>query len=186
MTEILTYTNADLPETLKWQIVSFMRVVWTDGFNGANRPRDWITRDERHPVHVVLVENDMLISYTGVVWQMLEHEGETYKVYGLSGVFTYPDYQGEGYGRQTVEAATALIRESDADVALLWCEPENRGFYQKCGWAYVEGGQTVLTNEDGKMMLFGERMMMLFLSDKGQQGRQAFETKPVYFGAESW
>src|SRR5919199_832044 len=97
------YVDEELPPELKCQVLSFMRVEWTDGFAGANRLRDWITSPERHPLHFVLVENELLISYAGVVWQMLEHAGENFKTYGLSGVFTYPAFRGEGHGSCIVE-----------------------------------------------------------------------------------
>jgi hypothetical protein len=31
-----------------------------------------------------------------------------------------------------------------------------------------------------------ELMMMLFLSEKGRQGRSVFEHEPVYFGDSTW
>ena len=67
MAELLTFTSAEFHESLKWQAVSFLRVQWPDGFTGENRLRDWVTREEAHPIHIVLVEGNILISHTIVI-----------------------------------------------------------------------------------------------------------------------
>jgi hypothetical protein len=41
--DILTYPTASLPPIWKWQVLSFLRVMWPDGFAGENQWRDWIT-----------------------------------------------------------------------------------------------------------------------------------------------
>ena len=81
MPELLTFTSADFPENLKWQAVSFLRVQWLGGFTGENRLRDWVTREDDHPIHIVLAEKDILISHANVVWRYLEHDREKSKAY---------------------------------------------------------------------------------------------------------
>src|SRR5215467_14120273 len=122
MIELLTYTSAEFPESLKWQAVSFLRVQWPLGFTGENRLRDWVTQEEEHPIHIVLVERGILISHTSVVWKYLDHAGKTYKAYGLTAVFTYPSCRGQGYGSQVTAAGKEYIRQSDADIAMLYCD----------------------------------------------------------------
>src|SRR5579863_4936239 len=142
MPELLTYSSADLPADLKCQILSFLRVQWPEGFAGENRLRDWITKEEDHPIHLILVERGIVISHTNVVWKHLEHAGESYLTYGLTGVFTYPAFRGQGYGAQIVAAGTTYIDTTEADIAMFHCAPELRGFYERSGWTAMETATT--------------------------------------------
>ena len=184
MAELLTFTSAEFPENLKWQAVSFLRVQWPDGFTGENRLRDWVTREDEHPLHIVLVEQGILISHTNVVWKYLGHDGETYKAYGLTGVFTFPSFRGQGYGSQVIAAGTAYIQKRDADIAMLYCDESLRNLYAKQGWNPMEFSTTYIGTKDQPELVDDEILMMLFLSVKGQHGRPTFETKPIHFGGD--
>jgi hypothetical protein len=72
------FTANELPPAIKWQILSFLRTVWWEGFAGPNRLRDCISRPERHSLHFVLTEAGLLMSHAEVVWDELEYLGETY------------------------------------------------------------------------------------------------------------
>jgi GNAT superfamily N-acetyltransferase len=187
MVQQLFYSSAELPADLKCQILSFMRVEWWEGFAGQNRLRDWISPAEHHPVHFVLVESGILISHTEVKWRMLDHAGETYKTYGLSGVFTYPAFRRQGYGAQIVRAGTEYIHQSDADVAVLWCDPKLEGFYAKNGWAPMHKAISMVLHDDGNLSpAIGELLMMRFVSEKGQRNRPVFEREPIHWMGETW
>ena len=138
-----------------------------------------------HSQHLVLVEHGILISHTEVVWKHLEHAGETYKAYGLTSVFTYPGLRHRGYGTQIVEAGTNHIRESDADIGLFCCNPQLEGFYSRCGWAPVKEA-TIMIHPEDRWVIVDELTMMLFLSEKGERGKTAFESEAVYFGDRDW
>lgn len=137
MVELRTYADEELPPELKCQVVSFQRIQWPKGFVGVNRLRVWIHHPEQHPTHFVLVEDGVLISYAGVLWKELEHAGEVYKTYGLSGVLTYPAFGRQGYGSRVVAAATNHIRGTDADVGL--STPHGLLFGQ---WVGSHGGRS--------------------------------------------
>jgi GNAT superfamily N-acetyltransferase len=183
--ELMTHTEPELPPDLKCQILAFQRIKWPGGFSGENRLRDWIHNPRQHPTHFTLVDEGVVISYAGVLWTNLEHEGETYRTYGLSGVLTYPAFGRQGYGSRVVTAATDYIRRSDADVGLFTCSPHLKGFYSANGWIPMEGA-----------VLFGgprsdpypndELVMMGFFSEKGELGRPAFESRPIYFDGDLW
>jgi GNAT superfamily N-acetyltransferase len=185
--EILTISADELPPEFKWQVLSFLRVQWPDGFRGRIPLRDRISRNDVYPLHFILVNQSFVISHAAVVWKYLDHAGETYKVYGLSNVFTFPDHERQGCGKRIVDAATEYIRRSgDADLAMLWCLPHNRTFYEKCGWQFVESARTLITREDGSVVQDNALLMMLFLSERGQQAQPAFWTEPIYFGNALW
>ena len=184
MAELLTFTSADFPENLKWQAVSFLRVQWPGGFVGENRLRDWVTREDDHPIHIVLVEQGILISHTNVVWKYLDHDGKTYKAYGLTGVFTFPSFRGQGCASQLIAAGTAYIQKSDADIAMLYCDESLRNLYEHQGWLPMDRSMTYIGTREQPELVEDEILMMLFLSSKGQQGRAAFETGSIHFGGD--
>jgi len=182
MVELLTYTSAEFPESLRWQTVSFLRVQWPGGFTGENRLRDWVTTEADHPIHIALVEKGILISHTNVVWKFLEHEGVIYKAYGLTGVFTYPSFRGQGYGRQVIAAGTKYIQKSDTDIAMLYCDESLHNLYTNQGWTQMDSSTTYIGTKEQPELVDDEILMMLFISPKGKLGKETFNTKPIYFG----
>lgn len=185
MAEQQTYTSTAFPADLKCQTLSFLRTHWPDGFKGENRLRDWVTKESDHPMHIVLVEAGILISHTNVVWKYLNHEGISYKAYGLTGVFTYPAFRGEGYGSRIIAAGTNYIQQSDADIAMLYCDDSLRSFYAQHGWIPMDHAISYIDSEDGPVLVEDEILMMQFISPKGQQRRKSFEGRPIYFGSDS-
>lgn len=185
MEELLTCAGEALPPDLKCQVLSFQRIQWPGGFAGVNRLRDWIHHAEQHPTHFVLVENGVLISYAGVLWKYLEHAGEVHKTYGLSGVLTYPAFGRQGYGSRVVTAATAHIRESDADVGLFTCDAHLKDFYSAIGW--IPMARAVLLGGPRSAPHLNEELVMMgFFSKKGKRGRSAFASMPIYFDDDLW
>lgn len=185
MVEEYSYPQDELPPHLKCQILAFLRITYPEGFVGANRLRDWISTPDNHPVSILLVEAGILISHTEVVWKELRHADTSYKVYGLTGVFTYPAFQGQGYGRRIVELGSAYIDASDGDIGLFHCAPHLEPFYRQCGWTPMHHAITLVGNP-ATPVASAELLMMRFLSDKGQRGRATFEQQPIYFGANTW
>lgn len=185
MVEQQTYTSIDFPADLKCQTISFLRMHWPGGFTDENRLRDWVTKESDHPIHIVLVEAGILISHTNVVWKYLEHEGISYKVYGLTGVFTYPAFRGEGYGSRIIAAGTSYIGQSDADIGMLYCDNRLRSFYAQHDWIPMEHSVSYTDSGNGPVRVDDEILMMQFISLKGQQNRISFERQPIYFGSDS-
>jgi len=183
MPEQFFFRDSDLPSHIKWQILSFLRVEWPDGFVGKNELRDWIHHPYQHAVHFTLIENDLLVSYVGIVWKELEHVGETFKTYGLSGVFTYPSFRNRGYGLQLVKVGKEYIQNQDGDIALF--TSTQKDFYEKAGFIKLEGVK-LLEGARNNPVEHDEPVFMLFLSEKGKAYRKDFETKPIYFGEDTW
>jgi hypothetical protein len=72
-----TYTDADFPSALKWQVLAFMRVQWPSIFTGE---RQFVTdtySPELDPVHFVAAEGELLISYARPFAWIL-HKGPLY------------------------------------------------------------------------------------------------------------
>lgn len=185
MIQQLIYPQDQLPAHLKCQILAFLRINYPEGFTGANRLRDWISSPDTHPVSIMLVEADVLISHTEVLWKELEHGGQRYKAYGLSGVFTYPAFRGQGYGQQIVELGTAYIDAGDGDIGIFHCAPYLKTFYAQSGWLAMEQAITLIGDKFAPTVS-DELMMMRFLTEKGRQGRAVFGQHPLYFGENTW
>jgi predicted acetyltransferase len=178
------YKTGELPSDIKWQVLSFLRIQWPEGFQGANRFRNWITEESLYPVSFVRMENDLLLSYAEIVWKNLEHCGVMFKTYGLTGIFTYPSFRSEGHGLSVVKAAKQYIeKQKDGDVTFF--TTMTKGFYEKAGFIRMERVKT-LYGDKSKPKSSPETAYMLFLSEKGKRARQHFETKPVYFGTKTW
>ncbi len=184
--ELVTFADDELPSDLKCQILSAHRIEWPGNYAGENRLRDWIQRPWFHPVHLVLAERGVLIAYAGVAWKHLEHAGATYKTYGLSGVYTYPAFRRQGYGRRVVDATTARIRASDADVGLFICVPGLTGFYAASGWELMEQAKLFAGPRSAPRREEEDRVMMGFFSEKGRRDRHHFEASPIYFDDDLW
>lgn len=185
MVRQLIYPITELSLPLKCQILSFLRMTWPEGSFSQNQMREWVSHQENHPLHIILVDDGFLISHAQVVWKYLTHAGATYKAYGLAGVFTQPAWRERGYGRQVVNAGTAYIKSSDADIGMLWCAPCLKGFYAASGWLGMEHSKTLIGSPEAPLV-YDLLLMILFLSPKGQTGRSSFENEPIYFGADAW
>ena len=185
MPQLFVYpSNAALPAHYECQVRSFKRIMWFDAYqynlNAPLVPEDW------HPTHVVLAEQHALLSYAGVVWRTVTHAGQSFKTYGLSSVLTYPAFRRKGYARQVVDTASDHIRaDPEADIAILFTEPGLEGFYKAAGWQAMPEVEILIGKPEAPQP-FAAFTMMLFLSERGQATRGAFNSAPVYFGRYEW
>lgn len=184
----MLYTPDIMPAHVRWQILSYMRTEWPEGFTGRFRGRRWISAPEFNPTHLVLMEDDLVIGHVEIMWIDFIHGGVLYKTYGISSVFIFQDYRGQGLGKRMVQAATYIIRrQGDADIGMLWCDHALRGFYIKCGWQAMDSTQTLLgTTRDTANVDQTQLLFMRFFSDKAEAHRHTFENTQLYFGWTTW
>ena len=178
------FESQNVPESFKCQILSFVRIEWPELFSGERRLRDWTSKPELHPVTLLIEEEGVLISRLEVVWDVLHHAGEEYKTYGLSGMFTYPAFQKQGYGLQLILSAKDYIEQrGDADIVLF--HSTLKGFYEKAGFERMEHLVTLIGNPQN-LERSDETGFMLFVSEKGKRGINNFKKGPVYVGESIW
>lgn len=185
MPELKVYTfNQPLPTEYECQIRAYIRMLWHDEYlYDLDGP---LVPPERHPQHVVIAERHALISHARVVWEQVEHARQMFKLYCLGDVFTYPAFRKRGYGRQIVDQGTALIRsDGDADGALLFTDPVQEKFYGASGWEHVPG-LTSMVGLPENQEPHNYFAMMLFLSDKARQAREAFATQTILLPGYGW
>ena len=172
------YLQNEFPAIFKWQAIAFMRCEWSDIFQGDNLYMPETYPPENKPVHFVLAEGETLISYAAVMEVDLVHTGNDYHVYGFGNMLTFPPFRKHGYGRQVLSAATELIRKSNADVGVLFCDPSLENFYASEGWATTPSATRL--GEPELYDTYHPSRMMLFVSQKGLDHRQDFERQPMY------
>lgn len=178
------FSNAELPDHLRGQILSLIRIQWHEvagGYLGPHAlPEEW------RPAHVVGIEGDALLSYAGIVRREIEHAGEVFRTYGLSSVYTFPALRGRRLGSAIVARATAEIEQAgDGDIALLFTMAGLEPFYRRAGWQAMPG-MTCLIGVRSRPTVHDAFPMMLFLSAKGERHRPAFARSRVYVGEQAW
>lgn len=183
MIKIVKYSPEDLPQNLKDQIISFLNNQWPERSLGANNKQEFLVIKNFHPTHFVLTEGEKVISYAAVVWKILEHNGIIYKVYGLSGVFTKPEFRNKGYALKLIQNAKEFIEKTDGDIALFPSVLD--GFYEKAEFIRLDNAK-LLNGLQEKPTEVKENVFMLFISDKGMKARKDFEAIPIYFGKKLW
>ena len=77
------------------------------------------------------------------------------------------------------------MNQPDADIALLRCSSQNRGFYEKCGWEF-SGSLTVHVGSREAPVELSDRVAIRYISGKARNNRIAFERSPIYFGVGMW
>ncbi|MEM7254110.1 MAG: GNAT family N-acetyltransferase [Pseudomonadota bacterium] len=190
MAQINLYPDADFPEDLEWQAVSFIRTEWPFAFGGPKRLGRRV-RTEHDPIHetiahVVVEEEGVLMSYATIIGTRIVHEHEAYQSYGLASVFTYPQFRREGWGKHVVQTATHdVVSRADADICILFCQPPLVPFYRQCGWHWIDGVSTLVGPLEAPKA-HGSQRMMQFVSPKGRAGRDTFNTVPLYVGTQAW
>ena len=55
----------------------------------------------------------------------------------VSGVFTHPDYRGQGIATETVKALSLILKNNNIKNIFLWCEPTLVEFYNRTGFVKI-------------------------------------------------
>ncbi|MET9271135.1 GNAT family N-acetyltransferase [Kribbella sp. NPDC003557] len=172
------YGPGTLPPLLKAQVLSFLRIVWPEGFTGALRYRDWITNPAYEPHHLLYVAGDLVVSHLEIVHLDVQHEGTTYAVAAPTSVLTFPSFHGEGWAGRLVTTACRRIESSTADLGLICCEPHNQPFYTRTsGWPAVPEARILA---DGTPT--SQAVLIRLLSEKARKAD--FRTSPLHLNDE--
>lgn len=146
--EFQEHSDADLPESLRLQVLSFLRIVWPDGFTGPNRFRDQITDPRLRPHHLLFAAEAQLVSHLEIITTTVTVNQVEYEVQSPTSVMTYPSFRGEGWSTRLNRHAAERIDNNGADVGVLMCSPELVAFYDRTGWTH-EPAATVVAGPEG-------------------------------------
>lgn len=160
-------------------MLSFLRIVWPEGFTGDLRHRDWITNPDYQPYHLLYVAGSLVVSHLEIVDHEVECDGMTYQAKALTGVLTFPSFRREGWAGRLVRTACGRIESGGADLGLICCSPENAGFYAGAsGWAPISGARVMVGDEENAWPT-GQSALATFLTEKGRRGHEAFSRSPL-------
>jgi GNAT superfamily N-acetyltransferase len=182
MPQLHVYPHRQFPSHLNWQAVSFMRIEWPSILLGGHRLGTETYPADCDPIHFVVIEQHMLISYAAIMHLALPHAGDTYAVAAFGNVFTFPAFRGEGYGRQVVDAAVHSIQTSTVDVGIVFCKPHLLPFYRASGWESLDGAGTRVGTPDS-FTDHSYHRLILFVSDHGRRARSLFAQFPLYINS---
>lgn len=122
--------EADFPLFLKRQVLALSYLEWPQAFSAPPGDEEPLNYPDLDPFCIALLEDELLLSYTGVQSIKL---GEC-RVSGISGMLTHPDHRGQGAGRRVLAAATRLMVDTGSDIGLFTCDPPLAPFYAAAGW----------------------------------------------------
>lgn len=180
--ELHVYLRHEIPPHLAHQIRSFVRLQWP-GINTSAQLWNYVPEDNPS-THFLLTAGELLVSHAAVRVRPVSHGGTTYQVAGLSTVFTYPDFRGQGHGQHIAAVATDHLSRSGADCAMLFCGERVAGLYRGLGWEHVAGAR--VTYGDPPVPKTDNLILMLFLSQRGRAARRVFEREVVHVGPSTW
>jgi GNAT superfamily N-acetyltransferase len=184
--ELHAYPRHHVPRDVAVQIRAYARVQWPFLYRSQKTIWDYTPHD-RPTIDFVITDGEILVSHAAVNWRDVPHADQTWRVYGLSSVFTYPDWRKGGYGSQVVRAATQhILAQPDADLAMLFCAPRLEPFYTAAGWTPAAGAHILYGDPASPSRRTDNLAMMLFVSDRARAARPLFETQPVYVGDNTW
>jgi hypothetical protein len=137
------YSDANLPEPLRIQVLSFLRIVWPEGFIGPNRFRDWITKPHMQAHHLLYAAGTQLVSHLEIITATVTVNHVQYRVLSPTTVLTYPAFRREGWSSRLNARAAERIDNSTADIGVLTCTPNLIDFYSRAGWTLAPGAASV-------------------------------------------
>jgi predicted acetyltransferase len=123
--DIRDLTEIDYMESLKLSMYAFQ----------YNIPEERIaSRLEKLKMHTVIGvwEDQSLAAKLHIIPHHIYMNGQEWKMGGLAGVATYPEYRRNGYVKKLIIHALERMREEEQIVSLL--HPFDIGFYRKYGW----------------------------------------------------
>lgn len=176
------YLQEECPTQIREQILLLMQREWPQASEGKSEHGPWPENPDAHPTSFFLLEDNRVISHVAVPWKYIQHEGETYRVFGLSEVITNPVYRMRGFGLTLVRVATSFIEDNAPDIGIFTCKPSLVSFYTQAGWEYIQHTNLIGGTRDKPFRSdsLGLATMIRFFSGKAQQNRPAFEETDVY------
>ena len=176
--EFAEYTDSELPDLLRAQVLAFLRIVWPDGFVGPNRFRTWTSHPSLKPFHQLYAAGSQLVSHLEVVTVPFTVNDRRYRAVSPTAVMTYPEFRGEGWSSRLNAAAVRWIDTSDADLGLLTCSPELIGFYAKAGWTHAQDA-TIVAGPDGATWVPDDVLSTRSLGERSRQPLNDLRQHPL-------
>lgn len=115
---------------------------WSEQFFGQQSPAD----TEEAPVHwrCILSKGDTAVAHVAVTDLVIERDGYRDTYGAIGGLFTVPEYQGQGFATAVMKAAEefVLVRQN-RNAGILFCLEELVTFYRSRDWIRTSEGVTL-------------------------------------------
>ena len=138
----------DLPDSTRWQVLSFLRLEWPGVFSGEQRSSRHPSPPSAAPVHFTVTDHDVLVAHAVVLRLTATVDGRPLQVAGLGSVFVFPQYRRQGWARAVVAAASDWTLGSGADLGALCCDPDLASLHARSGWQVRHSGTRLGTPGD--------------------------------------
>ncbi len=120
-------------------------------------------RREWAPTHWSIMIRDLdeqLVSHVGVLTRLCLCDGDAILIGGIGSVKTHPAQRRKGYAGAGLRRAIEFLQgEMAVDIALLFCGPHMRSYYQRFGFTSFAGD--TLVRRDGAKILFPRDEIMV-------------------------
>lgn len=117
-----------------------LRALLEAAFDGDFDDDDW--RHALGGVHVLAIDDGVILSHAAVVPRVIEADGRSYDAGYVEAVATQPDRQREGIATAVMETAGDVIRH-EYEIGVL--ATGDHGFYEQLDWLRWQGPSYVRT-----------------------------------------
>lgn len=178
------YSDLELPEVIRAQVLAFLRIVWPAGFTGPLRFRGWTSHPALDAYHLLYAADVQLVSHLEIITTTVSVGEQSYGVQSPTAVMTYPAFRGEGWAGRLVAAATSRIDRGAAEVGVLTCRPDLVGFYERTGWELVRGA-TIVAGPDSGPWTSDDVLLIRPTGARSAEFRAAIQAYPMRV-ADEW
>ena len=116
--EIKILTDEELDEELRGKIFALEAVCFGESVGKVKSDYEEIHCAPTFR-HILGFQNSVIISYLRVIVREITWRGQEVTLGGIGSVCTHPDFRGQGLASDLLEKAMQILREENADFALL-------------------------------------------------------------------
>ena len=131
-----------------------------------------------------LWKDDQLVSRAELVNRKVSFANKPYQVIGVSSVLTVPIFCRQGCGTYLLKALNRYILASQADMGMLFCQPELNRFYTYTGWEICHHSTTRIGNPDDYRPYEWQRLILI-VSAYAKKNYSQITTQPCYI-QQAW
>ncbi|MDK2124948.1 GNAT family N-acetyltransferase [Parachitinimonas caeni] len=174
--------EVDFPLPFKRQALALTYAEWPTAFSGPPNDDEPLNAPEREPHCIAWIENGEVLSYTGVQFITLSHDGKQYRAAGISGMLTAPQARHRGLGLKVLRKAAQLMQSQAADISVFTCDPPLAVFYAAGGWEVLGNTPLIGGSRERPMRSddFGKLSLIRCFTDHGESIRPNLDGQAIW------
>ena len=111
---------------------------------------------------VVLEDQDVVSAHVGIVDRVIKVANKDLRIAGIQNVFVLNDYRGKGLCDKIMATAMKEAERLGFDAGLLYCVPELKKVYVRCGWKWLSEKEIIRLNKDGEEVNLPKKNIIMF------------------------